>query len=77
LPGGKDNGAAFSAGEPVVETGIYEVLHHQSHRTAHEVVMLSGDSFPLCDTCSDRVRFRLIRTAPYIFQDDDFEASSE
>lgn len=58
-----------------METGIYEVLHDNSHRTAHEVVMLSGDSFPLCDTCSDRVRFRLIRTAPYIFQDEDFEAS--
>jgi len=71
----KGNGATFSAGQPVMETGIYEVLHDNSHRTAHEVVMLSGDSFPLCDTCSDRVRFRLIRTAPYIFQDEDFEAS--
>jgi hypothetical protein len=72
---GKENGAAFSAGQPVIETGIYEVLHDKSHRTAHEVVMLSGDSFPICDTCSDRVRFRLIRTAPYIFQDEDFETS--
>jgi len=62
-----------AAGEVVRETGIYEVIHDQHHRTAHEVVMLNGDSFPSCDTCQERVRFRLIRTAPYIFQDEDFE----
>jgi hypothetical protein len=73
LPGGSHDGRTFSAGQRVMETGIYEVLHHQDHRTAHEVVMLSGDSFPPCDTCAACVRFRLIRTAPYIFQDEDFE----
>jgi hypothetical protein len=62
----------FSAGESVRQTGIYEVIHDRSHRVAHEVVMLNGDSFPACDTCEERVRFRLIRTAPYIFQDEDF-----
>ncbi|MGC2696642.1 MAG: hypothetical protein WA738_12725 [Candidatus Angelobacter sp.] len=62
----------FSAGEAVKETGIYEVIHDGAHRTAHEAVMLNGESFPLCDTCEERVRFRLIRTAPYIFQDEDF-----
>jgi hypothetical protein len=62
----------FSAGETVRETGIYEVIHDRAHRIAHEVVMLNGDSFPPCDTCQERVRFRLIRTAPYIFQDEDF-----
>jgi hypothetical protein len=63
----------FGAGQPVKETGIYEVIHDREHRTAHEVVMLSGDAFPPCDTCETRVRFRLVRTAPYIFQDEDFE----
>ena len=66
-------GCLFSAGEPVRETGIYEVIHDGDHRTAHEVVMLSGDAFPACDTCRLQVRFRLVRTAPYIFQDEDFE----
>jgi hypothetical protein len=69
----QNNGKTYNAGEPVIETGIYEVLHDRSHRSAHEVVMLSGDSFPPCDTCAERVRFRLVRTAPYIFQDEDFE----
>lgn len=65
----------YSAGQPVLETGIYEVIHDAAHRSAHEVVMLSGDSFPACDTCAERVHFRLVRTAPYIFQDEDFEES--
>ena len=72
---GRGDGKVFSAGQPVAETGIYEVIHDRAHRTAHEVVMLSGDSFPPCDTCTERVRFRLVRTAPYIFQDEDFEES--
>ncbi len=55
------------------QSGIYEVLHERGHRSAHEVVMLSGDTFPPCDTCDEQVRFRLVRTAPYIFQDADFE----
>lgn len=67
------SGGFFSAGEAVRETGIYEVVHDGEHRGAHEVVMLSGDAFPACDTCRQQVRFRLVRTAPYIFQDEDFE----
>ena len=63
----------FSAGETVRETGIYEVIHDRNHRTAHEVVLLAADSFPACDSCGVLVRFRLVRTAPYIFQDEDFE----
>jgi hypothetical protein len=54
-------------------TGIYEVIHDRDHRETHEVVMHAGDVFPACDTCDLRVRFRLLRTAPYIFDDEDFE----
>lgn len=73
---GERSNSLFSAGETVRETGIYEVLHDHEHRAAHEVVMLRGDAFPPCDTCEQRVRFRLVRTAPYIFQDEDFEEQS-
>ena len=55
------------------QSGIYEVVHARGHRDVHEVVMLSGDLFPPCDTCNLAVLFRLVRTAPYIFQDEDFE----
>lgn len=60
-------------GDSVRQSGIYEVIHDGEHRAAHEVVMISGDSFPNCETCDQNVRFRLVRTAPYIFQDQDFE----
>jgi hypothetical protein len=66
-------GKVFKSGEIVQETGIYEILHDREHRPVHEVVMLAGDLFPTCETCEARVRFRLVRTAPYIFQDEDFE----
>ena len=62
----------FLPGEPVPETGIYEVLHDRAHRLAHEVVMHGQDLFPPCDQCDTRVRFKLVRTAPYIFDDEDF-----
>src|SRR4051812_33469547 len=51
-------------GDTVRESGIYEVIHDGLHRIAHEVVMISKDHFPTCETCMERVRFRLIRTAP-------------
>jgi hypothetical protein len=63
----------FKTGDPVAQSGIYEVIHASAHRKAHEVVMIRGDAFPACDTCKRDVRFKLVRTAPYIFQDEDFE----
>jgi hypothetical protein len=62
----------FAAGEIIPESGIYEVMHEGKHRVEHESVLVKGDPFPLCDTCHDRVRFRVVRTAPYIFHDQDF-----
>jgi hypothetical protein len=70
---GRGNGEMFRSGDAVKESGIYEVLHDREHRAAHDVVMLAGDAFPPCETCEQKVRFRLLRTAPYIFQDADFE----
>jgi len=72
-----EGGPVYSAGSIVLETGIYEVTHNQAHRAPHDVVMLAGDVFPACDTCNTRVRFRLVRTAPYIFQDPDFEGQED
>ena len=53
-------------------TGIYEVIHDRGHRATHEAVLHGKDLFPNCDQCGEKVRFRLIRTAPYIFDDEDF-----
>ena len=62
----------FLPGQPVPETGIYEVIHDRAHRASHEAVMHREDLFPVCDQCDTRVRFKLVRTAPYIFDDEDF-----
>ena len=67
------HGQSFRAGEVVRQSGIYEAIHEGAHREPHEVVMVASDLFPSCDTCSGQVRFRLIRTAPYVFTDEDFE----
>lgn len=71
--GRRASGRSYRAGETVRQSGIYEVIHDRTHRDPHEVVMISGEFFPDCETCKERVRFRLVRTAPYIFQDEDFE----
>jgi hypothetical protein len=68
----KKHGKLFLPGTPVPETGIYEVIHDRGHRESHEVVMHRADLFPPCDQCEMRVRFKLVRTAPYIFDDEDF-----
>src|SRR5215510_16164445 len=78
-PPGRDRGKhghLFLPGEPIPETGIYEVIHDRAHRASHEVVMHGSDLFPPCDQCDQRVRFRLVRTAPYIFDDEDFVEES-
>jgi hypothetical protein len=62
----------FASGTPVPETGIYEVIHAREHRPAHEVLMLRAEAFPQCEHCGAQVRFRVVRTAPYIFDDEDF-----
>jgi hypothetical protein len=71
--GSRQSTRRYRCGEVVRQSGIYEVIHDREHREAHEVVMISGEHFPDCETCKEKVRFRLIRTAPYIFQDEDFE----
>ena len=70
---GRASSETFRSGESVKQSGIYEVMHDAEHRASHDVVMLAGDVFPPCETCAERVRFQLVRTAPYIFQDADFE----
>jgi hypothetical protein len=70
--GAGKHGKIFLPGQTVPETGIYEVIHDRAHRIAHEAVMHREDLFPVCDQCDTRVRFKLVRTAPYIFDDEDF-----
>ncbi len=70
------HGDIFTAGSIVRESGVYEVLHQGHHRDTHEVVMIAKDLFPPCEVCDAKVRYRVIRTAPYIFSDEDFQEPS-
>jgi hypothetical protein len=70
--GPRRDGRRYRPGDTIRQSGIYEVIHDRDHREVHEAVMIGGERFPDCETCKDKVRFRLIRTAPYIFQDEDF-----
>lgn len=65
----------FRPGDVVLESGIYEVVHHRGHRETHDAVMLRAKQFPACEQCRDMVRFKIKRTAPYIFHDDDFSST--
>ncbi|MBV9086948.1 MAG: hypothetical protein JOY79_05650 [Acidobacteriaceae bacterium] len=71
--GRRGNGRQYRPGDTVRQSGIYDVVHDREHRPSHEVVMVSGDQFPPCETCRDLVRFKLVRAATYIFFDQDFE----
>ena len=74
--GNRPGSRRYRCGDVVRQSGIYEVIHDRAHRDTHEVVMISGQQFPDCETCKEKVRFRLVRTAPYIFQDEDFEENA-
>ena len=67
----------YQPGDRVPSSGIYAVLHSESHRGPHEVVMVGRDKFPKCEICGGEVNYRLVRSAPYVFEDQDFEAASD
>jgi hypothetical protein len=39
----------------------------------HDVIILRGQSFPVCSECGSNVRFRLVKAAPYIELDRNFQ----
>jgi len=64
----------FEPGELVEQSGIYEVCHSDGPRET--IVLLRGAVFRGCDCCRAQVRYRLVRSAPYIFEDQDFSPRS-
>jgi hypothetical protein len=56
-----DTGSArkrYTPGEKAPISGIYQVLHHL-HRKPHEVTLRAGETFPVCKSCANEVRFEL------------------
>jgi hypothetical protein len=61
---------ALIPGDIVEQSGIYEICHSDEPRTT--LLLLRNSFFPYCRKCGDRVRFKLIQSAPHISEDPDF-----
>lgn len=61
---------SFAPHEEVPESGIYQVVHASGEKET--IVFLRGNIFPACNDCGSQVRYLIVRTAPYIFHDEDF-----
>jgi hypothetical protein len=51
-------------------SGIYSVTHVE-HRSAHEVLAIRGDVFPVCRICKAHVRFQIAHVFPHVTHDFD------
>jgi hypothetical protein len=60
----------FRPSERIPKTGIYESMHANGHTGT--VVLIRNQEFPACTECGVQVRFRLVRAAPHIREDEDF-----
>lgn len=58
-------------GEPVAQSGIYEICHSDEPRTS--LLLLKNSFFPFCRKCGELVRFKLLQSAPHISEDPDFK----
>ncbi len=67
-----DDSDLYRPHETSVQSGIYAVLHDTEHRRRHLVIVIAGETFPECEICKQHVRYGLVRSAPYVFHDDDF-----
>jgi hypothetical protein len=61
----------FRPAEQVPRSGIYELLHESGN--AGMIVLVRDQQFPVCQDCGSSVRFRLLKAAPHISEDPDFQ----
>ncbi len=59
-------GDKFKPGDKVQRSGIYKVLHDETHTENHEVTCVFGKTFPPCRDCGSGVQFELVRVAQHI-----------
>jgi hypothetical protein len=64
-------GRLYEPNEQVPQTGLYELLHESG--SGGTLVLIRDARFPACPECGDRVRFRLVKAAPHISEDKDFQ----
>jgi hypothetical protein len=60
----------YSAGELILQSGVYEICHSDEPRA--ETVLVMNGVFPFCRRCGESVRYRLVQAVPHISEDPDF-----
>jgi hypothetical protein len=60
-------------GSKVPESGVYEVIHRDTHMKKHEVTCIKGTPFPPCRNCGKDVEFHLVHAAIHIDSDNTFK----
>ena len=65
--------ATLEAGDVVQASGIYMVTHDPRHTAEHEVTVIVGKKFPPCNHCGDHSRFKAVRLAAHIEQNENFK----
>jgi hypothetical protein len=60
----------LTPGEPVLESGVYEICHFDEPRRS--VLLLRDTILPFCRRCGETVRYKLLQSAPHISEDPDF-----
>jgi hypothetical protein len=63
----------YKPGDAVEHTGVYRVVHADSHAQEHEVTVLYGKRFPPCNRCGQQPRFYPVRLAHHIEGHEHFE----
>ena len=59
-------GKEYKPGDTVEHSGVYLVLHDEEHAQSHEVTVIFGKRFPLCNHCGHHPRFIAVRLAQHI-----------
>ena len=64
----------YSPGQPVSESGVYEICHYDEPRTT--IILTLNGIFPYCRNCGEKVRYKLVKAVPHISEDPDFMEST-
>jgi hypothetical protein len=50
-------------GQTAAHSGVYKVHHAWNHADSHYVIILFGETFPVCTRCFASVRFEMVMSA--------------
>ena len=63
----------YRPGEEVTHSGVYRVVHDRNHSAEHDVTVVAGRRFPPCNHCGHHPRFKPVRLAWHVGNNDNFK----